>query len=331
MLTAEQKEARLSGLGGSDAGAVLGMSPYRTPFDVWLEKTGRSVPENIDDKPAVHFGNVLEGVVADEFSRRTGLKVRRQNLMQSCARQPYLLANVDRMVVGRVAIHCADEADGVALKKAGLECKTAGPFMADSYGAQNFALDEYGAFSITGPAVVPAHYEAQCRHYMHVLDADVWFLAVLIGGQDFRMFAIERDAGIEAEYREKMRSFWEIYVESDVPPPAAKAEDVTALYPEDDGVEVPAVSDDLEMVSNLRDLRAMAKEVDGQIKDLELALKNRMGAASALVDASGRALVTWKASKPSMRFSATMLKEKYPEIYDECRAESPGTRRFIIK
>jgi len=330
MLTAEQKEARLSGLGGSDAGAVLGVNPYRTPFDVWLEKTGRSVPENIDDKPAVHFGNVLEDVVADEFSRRTGLKVRRQNLMQACAKQPYLLANVDRMVVGRVAVFAGD-ADEVCLKKAGLECKTAGPFMTDAYGAQNFSVSDEGVFSIDGPAVVPAHYEAQCRHYMHVLDADVWFLAVLIGGQDYRMFAIERDADIEREYREKMRTYWELYVECDVSPPAATVDDLTALYPKDDGSEVPASPDDLALLSDLRDLRAMSKDIAGQIEELELSIKNRMGDASALVDSTGRALVTWKASKPSRRFSSTLLKEKYPEIYDECRAESPGSRRFIIK
>jgi len=112
LLTKEQKAARFSGIGGSDAAAAIGINPYRTPVDVWMEKTGRSDRPDLSDNQAVHFGNVLEDIVAKEYQRRTGRKVANVNRTLYHHEDRCILAHIDRRVVGdRSRI---------------LECKTAG-------------------------------------------------------------------------------------------------------------------------------------------------------------------------------------------------------------
>ncbi|RXJ70761.1 hypothetical protein CS022_22280 [Veronia nyctiphanis] len=114
---------RRLGIGGSDVAAILGLSPYRTAYEVWEEKTGRSEPDDLSDNDRVHFGNELEDVVAREYARRTGQKVQKRNHPFVHKTQPWLRANIDRHIVG------ADK---------GLECKTADKWAArDMWGKGN--------------------------------------------------------------------------------------------------------------------------------------------------------------------------------------------------
>lgn len=104
MITEQQREARMHGIGGSDAPIILGVSPYKTPVELWQEKTGQTEPPNLDSVEVIQWGNLLEDVVADEFSRRTGLKLRRVNETLSDRRDPFLMAHLDRRVVGERAL-----------------------------------------------------------------------------------------------------------------------------------------------------------------------------------------------------------------------------------
>ena len=126
---------RTQGIGGSDAGTIVGLNPWKSKYELWLEKTGQVVPEDISDREPVYWGNRLEDIVAQEFTRQTGKKVRRHGMVQDDA-HPFLFANVDRMVAG---------------EKAGLECKTANGFKASLWEG-----DE-----------VPASYYCQCQHYVY--------------------------------------------------------------------------------------------------------------------------------------------------------------------
>ena len=99
MLTQQQRTDRMSGLGGSDIAAILGVSPYKTAVDVWLEKTGRAVNDNIGNENAVYWGNVLEDVVAKEYSKRNGVKIQRVNRTIRHSDKPFMLANIDRACV----------------------------------------------------------------------------------------------------------------------------------------------------------------------------------------------------------------------------------------
>ena len=107
---------RKCGITGTDAGAILGLNPYRSAFQVYHDKISDTV-ENIDNE-AMRQGRDLENYVAQRFTETTGLKVRRANAIYQSEEHPLLLADFDRLIVGQ---------------KAGLECKTVSPFSADKW------------------------------------------------------------------------------------------------------------------------------------------------------------------------------------------------------
>ena len=181
MLTTEQLEARKAGIGGSDAAVLLGLSPWKTEVELYYEKLGEWEPEDISDKPVVHFGNILEPVVADEYAERNGVKVEKRNQMMQSKKYPHMLANIDRKVVGM---------------KRGLECKTADANTKRNWGEQ-------------GTDNVPDYYRIQCEHYMIVTEWPEWDLAALIGGNDYRDYHIEQDAELSEMMIEREAKFWE--------------------------------------------------------------------------------------------------------------------------
>lgn len=181
MLSPEVIEARKKGIGGSDVAVILGLSPWKTPTELHLEKRGELEPESLDDNELVHFGNVLEDVVADEYARRNKVKVERRNKMMASKEHPFMLANIDRKVVG---------------VRKGLECKTADRFTVKNWGEQ-------------GSEDIPDYYRTQVEHYMIVTQYPEWDLAVLIGGNDYRDYHIERDPELSEMIIEAEARFWE--------------------------------------------------------------------------------------------------------------------------
>ncbi|GAK01480.1 YqaJ viral recombinase family protein [Geomicrobium sp. JCM 19055] len=157
----EWLEQRKRGIGGSDASAVAGLNRWKSPIVVYMEKTGEIKSESSNSE-AAYWGNVMEDTVAKEFTRRTGLKVRRRNALLQHEDHEWMLANVDRMVVGR---------------NEGLECKTASEYLKGDWEAEE----------------IPATYLLQCQHYMAVTGADAWWIAVLVGGNKFIYKKIDRD------------------------------------------------------------------------------------------------------------------------------------------
>ena len=145
-------EARKQGLGGSDVATIAGLSKWKSQVQVFLEKTQAIEQEDVQSEVA-YFGNVLEEVVAQEFAKRTGLKVQRRNAILQHPAYPWMLANVDRLIVG---------------ERIGLECKTASEYL-----KKNGRMKKY-----------PVTY-LQCQHYMAVTGYEAWWIAVLIGGNKF--------------------------------------------------------------------------------------------------------------------------------------------------
>ena len=94
---------RQRGIGSSDAAAAVGLSPYKSPLTLWLEKTGRQLPEDVSGKEAVRWGTVLEPVLARVYAERTGRRVRRVNAVLQHPGHAFMLANLDREVVGEAA------------------------------------------------------------------------------------------------------------------------------------------------------------------------------------------------------------------------------------
>ena len=158
MLTTEQLEDRKSGIGGSDVASIMGLSPWKDANAVYLEKRGEIEPDDIGGKEFVHFGNVLEQVVADEYTRRTGEKLQKRNEMLRHPKYEFLLANIDRKIGGRPAV---------------FEAKTADKWSRGKWGED-------------GSDEIPDYYRVQVEHYFNVTGYDEGVLAVLIGGNEFR-------------------------------------------------------------------------------------------------------------------------------------------------
>ncbi|SIO50843.1 putative phage-type endonuclease [Burkholderia sp. GAS332] len=207
---------RQAGIGGSDAAAALGLSRYKTAYQLWAEKTGRLEPENLDDVERIRFGNIMEEIIAREYARRNDVRVRRKNAIVSHPKYPFMRASVDRLIEGQ---------------RRGLECK--------NVDSMAFRFGEWGE---PGTDQVPDEYLLQCHHYMIVLDYSEWHLAACVGGNTLRTYIIERDAQTEEMLIEQEHAFWQ-FVASDEAPPADYDHATTEamfkrLYPGTDGDEI---------------------------------------------------------------------------------------------
>lgn len=256
----EWKALRSKYIGGSDAAAVVGMNAYVSPYSLWAEKTGR-VP-GFEGNLATEVGTYLEEFVAQKFAQETGKKVRRCNMSILNDQYPWAIANIDREIVG---------------EDSGLEIKTT-----SELNMSKFKNGEY-----------PSNYYCQCMHYLAMTGKKRWYLAVLIGNRDFKIFTIERD---EEEIRALMQAeenFW-CYVQSNTPPPAdgmdATSKTLTALYPDSSEKCIVIVDFDMDL-RRRADLRQQISELDAQVADIENRIKAVMGEAGKAESTSYR--VTW--------------------------------------
>ena len=288
---------RKKGIGGSDAGAVCGLNPYRSAMAVYLDKTTEET-EQIDNE-AMRQGRAFEDYVARRFMEASGKKVRRANAIFYNELYPFMLADVDRMVVG---------------ENAGLECKTASPYMADHW--KN--------------GQIPIHYELQCHHYMVVTGADCWYIAVLIYGREFKWYRIERDEELINYLIEVERDFWENHVQKRVlpNPDGSKIADsvIAQYYRQSVSESIPLIGFD-EKLKRRQELLGIIERMDTEKKQIEQELKLYLGEAEFAENEHYR--VSWK-SVCSNRLDEKRLKEEQPEIYEKYRKETVS-RRFMIK
>lgn len=301
-LTAQQLEARKLGIGGSDAGTILGVNPYKSAVDLYLEKRGEIEPPDLSDNEAVHFGNVLEDVVADEYTRRVGHKLRRVNAHLQHPELPFMLANLDRKVTGMPWV---------------FEAKTAGQYMSSDWGP-------------SGTDQVPESYLVQVTHYMIVTGYQRAELAVLIGGRDFRHYTIPFDQGLADILVAREAEFWRL-VETGTPPAPQSVHDLETLYAIDNGQSLVASDDLIEMVQALSATRAHLKEIEGQKGEMELVIKQALADNSVLLGDDGKPLVTWKKAKDSDRFDAKAFEKDHPDLYRQYLKTQTGSRRFLVK
>ena len=158
---------RKGGIGSSDAAAAVGLNPYKSQLALWMEKTGRNAAlpkvDPRDETSPMYWGTLLEPIVAAHYTRRTGNKVRRINAVLQHPAEPWMLANLDREVVGAPDVQI-------------LECKTAG-----MNGAR---LWKEG---------VPEYVQLQVMHQLAVTGKQAADVAVLICGQELHVHRVERD------------------------------------------------------------------------------------------------------------------------------------------
>jgi putative phage-type endonuclease len=298
MPKAEWLRLRRNGIGGSDAAAIMGLSPWRTAMDVWLEKTGEFTRDD-EDNEKMYWGTVLEDVVAREFMTRTGLKVRRRNAILQHRKHHFMIANVDRLIVG---------------EPAGLECKTTGLYNTDDW--------RIG---------IPEYYYPQVQHYMAVTGYPVWYVAVLIGGQEYKHYEVPRDDGFIRELVAAESDFWRRVTEK-VPPPIdgtkASTELIQRLYPEaEEGAEIELPLDALALIIQYEEACRQEKEIQHVKNEAANKLKDMLGSHERGFIHDRQ--VIWK-NVVSRRLDTKSLQKAHPDIYDRFAQESVY-RRFSIK
>lgn len=284
----EWLKQRRAGIGGSDVGTVLGLNKYKSPYQLWLDKTGQLDVEEELTSDAAHFGNVLEEVVAKEFSERTGKRVRRANRMFIHPDYPYLMANIDRDVVGEDAI---------------LECKTASMYLADRWEGEE----------------IPEQYICQVQHYMNVLDRDYTYIAVLIGGQKFVWKKIERDQELIDIIQEKLIEFWEVNVKQNIPPAIDGSESTEAYIKEryaksETGKEISLKKDIDDLLDQRNELQEAKKATESSIKEIDNLIKVELGEKEAEIGIAPRHIVTWKPIE-STRIDTKRIKAEAPDVF----------------
>ena len=295
--------ARNRGIGGSDAAVAVGLSPYKSPLELWLEKTGRKPADDLSANDAVFWGITLEAIIANVYAERTGAKVRRVNSILQHPKYPFMLVNLDRVV--------AHPTDGNGL----LEVKTAGLRSA--------------AYWVEG---VPEGYQCQVLHQLAVTGKTWADVAVLIGGNDFRIYRIERDeAKIEALIQLE-QTFWQ-HVLEDTPPSCDGSESssraLAKLYPADQGA-ILDYSEDFEMNRLFSDYWAYRqRKENAEIKEelLKQQLQEKLGVASGAVFEAGK--ISWKKAKDSVTTDIKQLAADNPELVARYLALKPGSRRFL--
>lgn len=230
-------------IGGSDAGAVVGLNPYKSAYTLWAEKTGK-IPE-FEGNLTTEVGTYLEDFVAQLFERETGKKVRRKNRMLVNDEYPWACADIDRAVVGENAI---------------VEIKTTNSLPA----MKKFKNGEY-----------PESWYCQMTHYLAVGGYEKAYLAVLIGCRDFKIFELSRDDGEIDALMTAEKIFWQ-YVEENTPPAVDGTESttgtITTLYPEssEDSVSLMAYQNELEqymaLTAQIKDLEKLRDEMANKVK-----------------------------------------------------------------
>lgn len=277
---------RLSGLGGSDIGAILGLNPWRTPWQVYQEKIGEAPP--FAGNLQARFGLYAEEFVAREYCEQTGRQVQRFNSMLRHPTAP-LIGHVDRLVIPEGAKRASHRQE--IRTDLGLEAKT----------ASAFATGRGSEWGESGTDQIPESYLVQIAAYQALTGCPRWDLAVIFGNQEFRIYHLTRDLELEALILDEASRFWTDHVLARVPPSPSSEAEARQRWPRHSDGRVLEADDALTvMLKHLADCKRRGKEVD----DEEQALKDLILPLLADADSVRRgemSLATYRANKDSQR------------------------------
>jgi len=274
-------------IGSSDTAAILGISPWKTPLDVYLDKVQPRVEITDPDKLRVlNRGKRMEPYVIDLLAEETGLEI-------VCRNERYIDTEYNFL---------AAEIDAEAASGENIEIKTVSPFKAKEWGEQQ--SDE-----------IPVHYAAQAMHALMITGRKICIFGVLIGADDFRIYRIERDDVTIAAIRAKEIAFWKRVQDRDPPDPSTVS-DVFRLFGTHDSGAAIAANDAIQAdVLALKSLKADAKSLEALIAMREERIKLYMGDA-AILTMNGTPALSWK-EQQSRRFDQTAFKAAYPDLFEK--------------
>lgn len=296
----EWLEYRRRGIGGSDIGAICGVNPWKSPMSVYLDKIGDLPP--VTENEAMHFGKKLEQLVADEYKERTGHRIERRNFMYQHPEKPWALANVDRVIYDR------ERGPGV------LEVKTASEYSKSDWAS----------------GIVPEQYQLQLQWYLWIMGYEWGAFAVLVGGNKFYSYEMERNETIISYMVDIAERFW-YGVQHRIPPAFDGSTDsdrvLKALYPS-------SVDNEIDLTASAADLLEQYEKAKAEKTYWESVMNNAENQIKGLMQDAERArvgdrLVTWK-SQTRESVDVKWLAEELPDVYKQYLKQS-SSRVFRVK
>lgn len=272
-------------LGGSDIAGILGLSPWRTPLDVYLDKVEGKRPDDPAKAQIFRRGARMEPYILDLLTEEHGIQIINRGQRYRDKTHDFIAAEID-----------AEAATGE-----NIEAKSANQFAVKNWGAE--FTDE-----------IPVYYTAQAMHGMMVKPAPATIFPVLIGSDDFRVYRVERDDETIAAIRDKEVEFWDRVQRRDPPAPSTVS-DIERMFSRDSGLAIQASDEIVEVFNSLKTLKSKAKLLDSEIEDAERQIKLYLGEA-AILKFGAQQLCSWK-SQEANRFDITAFRAKHPAIADK--------------
>ena len=269
---------RRTGIGGSDAASVMGVNPWKSTFALWAEKAGMAPTPDVESEP-MEWGKRLEPAIAAKYAEATGRQIQTfgsdaPEILRH-PKRPFMLASIDADVMDR----SRRPDPGI------LEIKTAGAHRGDEW--------EESA---------PLAYQVQLQHYMAVTGRSWGSFAVLIGGQKFKWYDVERNDAFIASLEERCAWFWGLVERQEAPPvddTESTADALRGLYPTEDGKTVDLGNESIDWVRDLTAVKATIAEMEARKRGLENQIKAALGVATAGV-VPGVGQFTFKAQRREM-------------------------------
>lgn len=286
----EWLDHRRKGVTGTDVSAIFGMNQYKSAYQCYQDKLGL-LPE-IEDNNRMRMGRDMEDVVAKWFVEDTGFRVENRYAIFQSAQFPWMLANIDRWIVGQKAV---------------LECKTA---------MYMFQKEQWGE---SGTDEVPDSYLFQIYHYMIVFGVRTGYLAVIFTDtKEFRVYKFNLNEDLAQQIIDGTMDFWHENVLAKVEPDLVTMEDVISKYPNDTKASLVADDGTLQLCLAHERQRQLKKDCEDVMEDLKIEIGKVIGEhRELLVDKDGKALAAFTTGKPREMVKASKLKQLSPDIFAE--------------
>lgn len=333
MTKQEWLDKRRSGIGGSDVAAVLGLNPYRTPLDVYSSKVN---PVKEETSESAHFGILLEDLVSKEFQRRTGMKAQKVNHMFRDPEHDWMIANIDRALVNpeiqknvRPILKPEEitKANGrLMTTDIALECKTCSAYKSGLWSPSQ--EEDIKAGNLYEEHEIPLYYETQIQWYCGILRLRGMFLAVLIGGQEYRMYWIKANPEVFEAIKNKCSEFWHEHVLKKVPPEAQTQDDALKLFPESNGKTVEANTELVTAYGEFARLNAEIKELEKRKDEYKTQLITGLK-DNEILTIAGEKVLTYK-TQSSRRLDMNKLKKEDPEMYRDLQDDYYKTTKTRV-
>lgn len=301
-------EERKKGIGSSEAGTIMGVNKWDTPYQLWARKTGKLPPVEMNE--TMELGHYLEDTVAQIFAQKTGNIVDNDSAGDWLAvsdTKDYLRVSPDRLY------RTPDE---------------------DPEGGFNHIVEIKTTSLPVDPDNPPLYWYYQLMYQMGVMGLKSGCIAWLSTSPKFHFgyTEVQFNEYIYNLLEQRIDSFWNVNILQDIAPEEETSDDILLKYPtskeEKKVIATAAMMKKIDSLANLKkSITSMKSQEDELCKDIKAQMKD----AETIITKDGKLLVSWKTMKDSVSFNEAAFKESNPEEWKKWCVTKKGTRKFIVK